>query len=301
MYENKNNQWMKALDNNARITSISIPGTHDSGTQFCAYKKAGQCQDASIRKQLLSGYRFLDIRLCLCGEKMIVVHGHANCHSNKELKSKLTFDRVLTECYEFLEHNPTETIFMSIKKDRGFGVNEFARNLLEQHYKKKMGRWFLENRNPLLKEVRGKIVLLRRYKIIKSRYFSDNNSGINLSYWPDQKNKQELNNKTFEATRFDKKDCYLTANVQDRYMVDPETKWKECILPTLETPPEEHTLRINFLSSAYKLSPKANAKVINEHFKKYDLASGKNYGIVVADFADKEIAQKIFSTNNFVE
>lgn len=302
MTEIKSNEWMKSLDSNAPITTLSIPGTHDSGTKFCTYNNASQCQDTSIIRQLQNGYRFLDIRLCLSGETMIVVHSRANCFTGKEKKTKLTLEKVLHQCYEFLENNPFETIFMSIKKDRGFGGNEFARTLLEKYYKNKMGRWFLENRNPLLSEVRGKIVLLRRYKIRKSRCFSDNNSGINLSDWPDQKAKNSFEGKIFSTTRLDKKESLIIAKVQDRYMFDPEIKWKECVLPVLKSNIiENDSLSINFLSTAYKLSPKGNASVVNKYFRRFEMVKGKKYGIVAVDFADKEMARKIFLTNKFVK
>lgn len=301
MTEIKSNEWMKSLDGNLPITSLSIPGTHDSGTKFCTYKNASQCQDTSIIQQLQNGYRFLDIRLCMTGETMIVVHARANCFTGKEKKTKLTLDKALHQCYEFLEHNPFETIFMSIKKDRGFGGNEFARILLEKYFKRKMGRWFLENRNPKLNEVRGKIVLIRRYKIRKSPCFSDNNSGINLSEWPDQKSKKDFQGKIFSATRLDKKESRVTAKVQDRYMFAPEIKWKECVLPVLKTNIEKETFGINFLSTAYKLSPKENASVVNKYFRRFETEKGKNYGIVVVDFADKEIARKIFLANKFIK
>ena len=67
-------EWMKYVDDNTKLTELSIPGTHDSGARHSIGDVAGKCQDMSIADQLASGVRFLDIRLKLNNNKLVVVH-----------------------------------------------------------------------------------------------------------------------------------------------------------------------------------------------------------------------------------
>lgn len=43
--------------------------------------------------------------------------------------------------------------------------------------------------------------------------------------------------------------------------------------------------------------PKKYAKKINAYLKEYNWQKKKNYGILIVDFADQELAHKIYSTN----
>ena len=44
--------WMKDVDDNTLITTMSIPGTHDSGATHSIFDVAGKCQDTTIKTQL---------------------------------------------------------------------------------------------------------------------------------------------------------------------------------------------------------------------------------------------------------
>ena len=54
--------WLKDIDNNTRISKLSIPGTHNSAACHTALPSV-QCQGASVTEQLEHGVRFLDIRV----------------------------------------------------------------------------------------------------------------------------------------------------------------------------------------------------------------------------------------------
>ena len=56
-------------------------------------------------------------------------------------------------------------------------------------------------------------------------------------------------------------------------------------------------LNINFLSTSSGLSPRNNAKEINNNFLNYTMDNSKYYGIIVVDFGDSNIAKKIYSCN----
>ena len=61
----------------------------------------------------------------------------------------------------------------------------------------------------------------------------------------------------------------------------------------------DSTFYLNFTSTSGKGKigyPKKYAKKINTYLKEYDW-NKKNYGIIIVDFADPELAQNIYSTN----
>lgn len=55
-------QWMANLNDNQLLSSISIPGTHDTMSLGWGGDIA-ENQSKTLRNQLISGIRFLDIRL----------------------------------------------------------------------------------------------------------------------------------------------------------------------------------------------------------------------------------------------
>ena len=57
--------WMAEIDGKTKLSNISLPGTHDSCTQFIGLSYVFRCQNSSIKAQLENGYRYLDIRLAL--------------------------------------------------------------------------------------------------------------------------------------------------------------------------------------------------------------------------------------------
>lgn len=101
--------WMKNLDDSAKINSISIPGTHDSGAIYSIADVAGKCQSLTIESQLNAGVRFLDIRLKQNGNKLALVHSFVD--------QKTDFETQLKIMVNFLKSNPSEFLIVSIKED----------------------------------------------------------------------------------------------------------------------------------------------------------------------------------------
>ena len=61
----------------------------------------------------------------------------------------------------------------------------------------------------------------------------------------------------------------------------------------------DSTFYLNFISTSGKGKigfPKKYAKKINNHLMEYNWQK-KNYGIIIIDFANQELAHKIYSTN----
>lgn len=77
-----------------------------------------QCQDTDIKTQLENGYRYLDIRLVLKNDDLILKHNFAKCRKDKSIFSTpLTLDDEFNDIYTFLNQNPFETVIFCIKKE----------------------------------------------------------------------------------------------------------------------------------------------------------------------------------------
>lgn len=102
-------EWMRNLDDNAALNSITIPGTHDSGALHSIAEISGKCQSLSIKEQLDIGVRFLDIRLQLVNNELKVVHSFVD---------QLTdFEDVLEDMTSFIDNHKSEFLIVSIKED----------------------------------------------------------------------------------------------------------------------------------------------------------------------------------------
>lgn len=102
--------WMKNLKDEALISELVIPGSHDSATysmspsnQGNLIAKAAQTQDLNVYGQLKIGARSLDIRASDVFGKVVCNHGVVNgCELNEVLKDILKFSK----------ENPTEVVIL---------------------------------------------------------------------------------------------------------------------------------------------------------------------------------------------
>ncbi len=166
--ENYYQKWMSEIPDSLPLSAISIPGTHNSHTHYRALPSV-RCQVVDIKTQLENGIRFLDIRIQpahatdVSKKDFYLVHGAFPA----SLKGTKYFEPILQVCYDFLEHNPSETIIMSLKREGvGGATDQHVAKMLEKWYfgtRREM--WYTEPKIPYLKEVRGKIVLVRRFKV----------------------------------------------------------------------------------------------------------------------------------------
>lgn len=67
-FEHMLNDWLKEANNQTKVSMLSIPGSHDSGTysagnKCCQFAFSSQCQVWSVYDQLRLGIRFLDLRV----------------------------------------------------------------------------------------------------------------------------------------------------------------------------------------------------------------------------------------------
>lgn len=148
--------WMKHLDGNRPISTISMPGTHDSGSANYPKKSEslfhdGHTQNFPVLTQLEDGIRAFDIRL-----RHDLRYGHY-------IKLYDSFDSTMVEWDKFLDKYPSEFIVALIGSDEG---GKWDKELTE-NYRRLINQYphrFVEEFNPAtpLDSVRGKIVVLRR-------------------------------------------------------------------------------------------------------------------------------------------
>lgn len=161
--------WMSDLPGSARINEITMPGTHDSAALYEPSLDAlgagvslptglTICQRLGIKDQLEAGVRFLDIRLKQEKDVLNVYHGPVFQNQH--------FVQIADACTEFLKANPREVILMSIQRE-----GEPENNARQESFHACLLRFIAEYPGyfhtgtsiPTLDEVRGKIVIIRRF------------------------------------------------------------------------------------------------------------------------------------------
>ncbi|KAK4658666.1 hypothetical protein QC762_103570 [Podospora pseudocomata] len=177
--------WMSKLPDEIPLSSLSIPGTHNSATCHVALPSV-RCQAVTVTEQLDNGVRFLDVRVNCPNldvdqperPELALVHAAFPV----ALSGARYLSGLLEEVYCFLEERPTETVMMSLKREgTGRGGDQLFGKILRKWY---LGsdRWYTKGRIPSLGEARGKVVLVRRFCCEE---LGEEEGGIDGSVWPD--------------------------------------------------------------------------------------------------------------------
>ncbi|CAH0049706.1 unnamed protein product [Clonostachys solani] len=180
------NSWMDKLHNDWPLGSLSIPGTHNSPTCHKALPSV-RCQAVSVREQLDNGVRFLDIRVSADPEDPTLSLVHSAFPVS--LTGTKYFGDMLDDIYEFLDQNGSETVIMSVKREGNGKANDeqMSKHLKGNYIDKKPERWATEPRVPRLGEVRGRILLVRRFNLDEElkHEWDGRGFGIDAAGWPD--------------------------------------------------------------------------------------------------------------------
>ncbi|KAL2109677.1 hypothetical protein VUR80DRAFT_2139 [Thermomyces stellatus] len=110
--------WMSAIPDHVNLSSLSIPGTHDTMTYGMPDNIWLQCQKHNLSTQLRSGLRYFDIRGRLVNDTIGIYHSIGY--------TGYTLTDVVRHMFDFLEENPSEAIIMRLKEE-GKPVGEEAR------------------------------------------------------------------------------------------------------------------------------------------------------------------------------
>lgn len=282
--------WMAELDGSLPLTMVNLPGTHDSAARFITPGYFLRDQDTSLSRQLENGFRYLDIRVALEEKKgeqhLILVHKFAKCRvTDAVFATPLTFADAVDAATLFLDEHPSETVIFCVKPERSKDDAALVVSLIEQTVRSDPERWYTDNAVPTLDQVRGKIVLCRRF---------DSALGLDFN-WDDQGDPTVLAESAAAHTVSDT----VTLYVQDRYHYSVEDKWN-AVRATLENcRADENTFSLNLLSTAQgKLPhPRGFAKKLNALFTDWQPEQGSRYGVVLFDFGTPALARKVIETN----
>ncbi len=270
---------MENIQDTTNIKELNIPGAHNASTKFCNFLLISKCQSLSIYELLNIGVRVLDLRVN--GED--VVHSFVKCKKSYFFKTLKIYD-VVSDIYKFLEKNPTETVIIVFKNDGRVSGNECFNILKEKIISKNSEKWFLKNEFPIISQVRGKIILINR---------ANEMSGINFSNMPYQSKFLTSSLKEFSNDGINK------VTVQDFYLLRRKTKWLKSIKPILD---KENSYKNRFVfncfsTAAFPFIPFFNSVYINRKFLNYNLKNKGHYGVLMFDFQNIEITQKIIKSN----
>lgn len=178
--------WMGELRDEWPLPSLSVPGTHNSPTCYTALPSV-RCQAVGVPEQLQNGVRFLDIRVSATkdDDRLALVHSVFPI----SLTGTKWFGDVLEDVYRFLDEHGSETVMISLKRE-GTGKasdGDLGRYLKDGYVAKRPDKWYTEPRVPTLGEVRGKIVLMRRFGLdddLRAEW-DGQGWGLDASAWPD--------------------------------------------------------------------------------------------------------------------
>lgn len=179
--------WMKYVDDNKFLDELSIPGTHDSGTCSVDNDTEPQssqvkCQQDYIPTQLLEGIRYFDIRLGKGNDPGI-------CHGDFYLFKKdgyyLHLSDVIGYFKTFLSENPREALIMLASRGNDEATDDSVTTAFAKVMADNSDLFYTSSHVPTLGEVRGKIVLLRRFGLAGNSV-DGHTWGLDLTEWDDK-------------------------------------------------------------------------------------------------------------------
>lgn len=179
--------WMKYVEDNKFLDELSIPGTHDSGTCSVDNDTEPQssqvkCQQDYIPTQLLEGIRYFDIRLGKGNDPGI-------CHGDFYLFKKdgyyLHLSDVIGYFKTFLSENPREALIMLASRGNDEATDDSVTTAFAKVMADNPDLFYTSSHVPTLGEVRGKIVLLRRFRL-DGNSVDDHTWGLDLTEWDDK-------------------------------------------------------------------------------------------------------------------
>lgn len=331
--------WMKYVDDNKFLDELSIPGTHDSGTCSVDNDTEPQssqvkCQQDYIPTQLLEGIRYFDIRLGKGDDPGI---DHGIFYLLKKDGHFLHLSDVIRYFKKFLNENPSEALIMLASRGNDEATDESITTAFAKVMADNPNLFYTSGHVPTLGEVRGKIVLLRRFGLAGNSV-SGHTWGLDLTQWDDKIKAHSGQSmclvqdaRGFEAIgETGNEEPYCTkVYAQDKYKLTGTDKlsWVDNALKETtgrtrnmvdvvdDGGTKEQVLErcwsINYTSCtglSHGGNPFTSARVVNEHLYKspYINPSGiedtksdylKHIGIIASDFVDAALARSIYQRN----
>ena len=320
------------------LDELSIPGTHDSST--CSVDNdtepqtsLAKCQQDYIPTQLLEGIRYFDIRLGKNNENGDPGIDHGICYLLKKDGGFIHLSDVIGYFKTFLNENPSEALIMLVSRGNDEATDDSVTTAFANVMDNNSDLFYTSSHVPTLNEVRGKIVLLRRFKLAGDSV-DGHTWGLDLTEWDDKIKAHSGKSmclvkyeQGFEAAgnTGDKEPYSTTVYAQDHYNCTGSSKidWVDMALKAAAefkrstvdiTAADGTTVQatercwfINYTSCTQN-NPFTAARVVDEHLYKspYINPSGtgdtksdylKHIGIIASDFVDAALARSIYQRN----
>ena len=309
--------WMADIPDDAYLSSVNIPGTHDTGTaaiveDFMQEFSMTSCQKYYYGEQLNVGARSFDIR-CNATKSgsdtkpkdVMIIHGGSVWQCiNRDGQTCLTLDNILDDSVRFLKNHNTESIVMMLKPDAGsteglaYALNSFIQSNKDYVY---MG-----DDIPSMKEARGKIVFIRRFAVDESKIKDTAGFGIDLSNWDDY----SYHDYKYAVKIYNKYPVFV--HVQDAFDKEALLK-RDYIEGTLkqtvgeDTDPAHAILDYawiyNYTSCAGAAGflglPLEESTLINPwlYDEKKEYFDNRRLGMVMLNFIDAQMSRLVYETN----
>ena len=271
--------WMTSLADATSLAAITLPGTHDSAAIHEPIPGIAQTQTLTFEEQFAAGVRYFDVRCRNYQDTFTLYHGSVD--------EDQTFAATVAVMYSFLAAHPSETLIVSIKEELvGYEITLPFDQVMANYIAAMPDRWSTAETLPVLGDVRGKIVLLRRFDTTLAPLGISAAPGV----WTDDA--------TFTITG------PANLRVEDDYVVtDDAEKWKQItsLFGEARAANDPSTLYLAY-TSGYQMSSglpdiSSVSDTINPMLDTYFAMATGFYGVVVMDFATATRVHAVLAAN----
>ena len=303
------NEWMAGIPDDALLSSVNIPATHDTGTagvveDLVPSVSITSCQNLYYDEQLNMGARSFDIRANATKDDasaadVKIVHGGELWQCQEKNGSDLTLQSILNTSLGFLEKHKSETVILTVKPDAGSTIG--LEHAVAEFIEKNKDKVYSGGDIPSMKEARGKIIFLRRFNLTKNYDSSvERAMGFNLTNWDDIKYK----NYKYAYKLYD--DGKNHVYIQDAYNTYGSEKWPYILETMKQTTGQDTSHPIEYNSWVFNYTscsqgaPLGLTQEINPRlFKDEDNCIDNRFlGTVMLNFIDEPMSRLIYETNS---
>lgn len=303
------NEWMAGIPDEALLSSINIPATHDTGTagvveDLVPSVSITSCQNLYYDEQLNMGARSFDIRANATKDDasaadVKIVHGGELWQCQEKNGNDLTLQSILNTSRGFLEKHKSETVILTVKPDAGSTIG--LEHAVAEFIEKNKDKVYSGGDIPSMKEARGKIIFLRRFNLTKNYDSSvERAMGFNLTNWDDIKYKDYK----YAYKLYD--DGKNHVYIQDAYNTYGSEKWPYILETMKQTTGQDTSHPIEYNSwvfnytSCSRGAPLGLTQEINPRlFKDEDNCIDNRFlGTVMLNFIDEPMSRLIYETNS---
>lgn len=303
------NEWMAGIPDEALLSSVNIPATHDTGTagvvdDLVPSVSITSCQNLYYDEQLNMGARSFDIRANATKDDasaadVKIVHGGELWQCQEKNGSDLTLQSILNTSLGFLEKHKSETVILTVKSDAGSTIG--LEHAVAEFIEKNKDKVYSGGDIPSMKEARGKIIFLRRFNLTKNYDSSvERAMGFNLTNWDDIKYKDYK----YAYKLYD--DGKNHVYIQDAYNTYGSEKWPYILETMKQTTGQDTSHLIEYNSWVFNYTscsqgaPLGLTQEINPRlFKDEDNCIDNRFlGTVMLNFIDEPMSRLIYETNS---